>query len=222
MWGMITALVSGALMSIQGVFNSAVMKQTSMWVSAGWVQISAFVVCLVMWLFTGRSAVSELWQIEPRYMLTGGVIGAFITYTVIKSFDALGPAKSALLIVVAQILVAYLIEVFGWFGVEKAGFEWRKAIGAAVAIAGIVIAIRLRFEGEKGRFALPIAVLIVFASCYIIGFFVRANSGLKESISYMIGETGDFGIAIALIVLSLIVWFASYKYSMRVMKKKEF
>ena len=55
------------------------------------------------------------------------------------SFDALGPAKSALLIVVAQILVAYLIEVFGWFGVEKAGFEWRKAIGAAVAIAGIVI-----------------------------------------------------------------------------------
>ena len=86
-----------------------------------------------------RGAVSELWQIEPRYMLTGGVIGAFITYTVIKSFDALGPAKSALLIVVAQILVAYLIEVFGWFGVEKAGFEWRKAIGAAVAIAGIVI-----------------------------------------------------------------------------------
>ena len=74
MWGMITALVSGALMSIQGVFNSAVMKQTSMWVSAGWVQISAFVVCLLMWLFTGRGAVSELWQIEPRYMLTGGVM----------------------------------------------------------------------------------------------------------------------------------------------------
>ena len=57
-----------------GVFNSAVMKQTSMWVSAGWVQISAFVVCLLMWLFTGRGAVSELWQIEPRYMLTGGVM----------------------------------------------------------------------------------------------------------------------------------------------------
>ena len=38
----------------------------------------------------------------------------------------------------------------------------------------------------------------------------------------MIGETGDFGIAIALIVLSLIVWFASYKYSMRVMKRKSF
>lgn len=90
------------------------------------------------------------------------------------------------------------------------------------AIAGIVIAIRLRFEGEKGRFVLPIAILIIFASCYMIGFFVMDNLGLKESISYMIGEIGDFEIAISLSVLSLLVWFASYKYSMRVMKKKEF
>ena len=90
------------------------------------------------------------------------------------------------------------------------------------AIAGIVIAIRLRFEGEKGRMVLPIAILIIFAVCYTIGHFLETKLELKESISYMIGETGDFGIAIALIVLSLIVWFASYKYSMRVMKKKEF
>mgnify|MGYP002596551442 CR=1 FL=1 len=90
------------------------------------------------------------------------------------------------------------------------------------AIAGIVIAIRLRFEGEKGRFVLPIAILVIFAGCYIIGSFVMVNLGLKESISYMIGEIGDFEIAISLIVLSLLVWFASYKYSMRIMKKKEF
>ena len=139
MWGMITALVSGALMSIQGVFNSAVMKQTSMWVSAGWVQISAFVVCLVMWLFTGRSAVSELWQIEPRYMLTGGVIGAFITITVIQSMGSLGPAKAAMLIVISQLIVAYVIELLGLFGVDKEPFEWRKVLGMLIAIAGIVI-----------------------------------------------------------------------------------
>jgi transporter family-2 protein len=72
-------------------------------------------------------------------MLTGGLLGALITYTVIKSVGSLGPARSALLIVIAQILVAYAIEVMGLFGVEKAGLEWKKVIGAAVAIAGIVI-----------------------------------------------------------------------------------
>ena len=117
--------------------------------------------------------------------------------------------------------IVVLIKPGEFFDLEMLSMEL-ITIFVFQAIAGIVIAIRLRFEGEKGRFVLPITVLIIFASCYIIGSFVRDNLGLKESISYMIGEIGDFEIAIALIVLSLLVWFASYKYSMRVMKKKEF
>ena len=122
-------------------------------------------------------------------------------------------------VICAGIMV--LIKPGEFFDLEMLAMEL-ITIFVFQAIAGIVIAIRLRFEGEKGRFVLPIAILIIFASCYMIGFFVMDNLGLKESISYMIGEIGDFEIAIALIVLSLIVWFASYKYSMRVMKKKEF
>lgn len=139
MWGYIIALLSGALMSVQGVFNTEVTKQTSIWVSAGWVQLSALAACVVMWFFTGRGEVTGLFQIEPKYMLTGGLIGALITYTVIRSVSSLGPAKSALLIVIAQIIVAYGIEVMGLFGVDKVGFEWKKAVGAVVAIVGIVI-----------------------------------------------------------------------------------
>lgn len=139
MWGFIIALLSGALMSVQGVFNTEVTKQTSIWVAAGFVQLTAFATCVVMWLFTGRQGVSGLWQVQPWYMLTGGVMGALITYTVIRSMASLGPAKAALLIVITQIIVAYGIELFGLFGVDKAGFEWKKALGAAVAIIGIVI-----------------------------------------------------------------------------------
>lgn len=139
MWGTIIALISGALMSIQGVLNAEVTRQTSIWVAAGWVQFSACVICVILWLLTGRSEVSGLWQVEPKYMLAGGVLGALITYTVIRSVAALGPARSALLIVVCQIIVAYCIEVFGLFGVERVGFAWRKIIGALVAIAGIII-----------------------------------------------------------------------------------
>lgn len=139
MWGILIALLSGALMSIQGVFNTEVTKQTSLWVSSGWVQISAFAVCVLAWFFTGRESVSALWQIDNKYTLLGGVIGAFITATVIKSMGTLGPAKAAMLIVVSQLAVAYVIELFGMFGVEKQPFEWRKIIGMAISIAGIII-----------------------------------------------------------------------------------
>lgn len=144
MWGILIALLSGALMSVQGVFNTELTKQTSLWVSTGWVQISAFLVCVAAWLFTGRESVGALMKVENKYILLGGVIGAFITVTVIQSMSSLGPAKAAMLIVIAQLAVAYLIELFGMFGVEKLDFQWRKLLGMAIVIAGIVI-----FKWEK-------------------------------------------------------------------------
>jgi transporter family-2 protein len=67
------------------------------------------------------------------------VIGAGITWTVIKSVEMLGPAKSALLIVTAQLFVSYMIELFGLFGMDKAPFEFRKLVGLGVAVVGITI-----------------------------------------------------------------------------------
>ncbi|HIV34173.1 MAG TPA: DMT family transporter [Candidatus Blautia intestinigallinarum] len=144
MMGILTALLSGALMSIQGVFNTEVTKQTSLWVSTGWVQLSAFAVCVLAWLYNGRQSVGALFQVENKYTLLGGVIGAFITVTVIQSMSQLGPAKAAMLIVISQLAVAYLIELFGLFGVDRQTFEWKKLLGMALAIVGIVI-----FKWEK-------------------------------------------------------------------------
>lgn len=139
MTGFLIALLSGALMSVQGVFNTQVTKTTGVWVSNGWVQLSAFAVCLLVWFFTERDSVASIAQVQPKYMLLGGVIGAGITWTVIKSIDALGPAKSALLIVIAQLAVAYLIQLFGLFGMEREPFEWRKFLGLVIAVIGIAI-----------------------------------------------------------------------------------
>lgn len=139
MIGIFLALISGTLMSVQGVFNTEITKSSSMWLANGWVQLTAFIVCLVAWFFTGRENITSLFRLDHKYMLLGGVMGAFITYTVIKSMDGLGPARAVMIIVIAQLIVAYLIEVFGIFGVDKQGFEWRKVIGMVTAISGIVI-----------------------------------------------------------------------------------
>jgi len=139
MSGIFIALISGALMSIQGVFNTEVTKQTSLWVSNSWVQFSALIICLGAWLFKGRESFGELFSVNPKYLLLGGVIGAFITLTVILSMNNLGPAKAALVIVISQLMVAYLIELFGLFGVTKVEFSWSKLLGMALAIGGIVL-----------------------------------------------------------------------------------
>ena len=138
MWGIIVALISGALMSVQGVFNTGVTKQTSTWLASAWVAFSGFVVAIALW------AIFSLAQVDHKYMLLGGVIGAFITWTVITAMAGLGPAKAVLLIVISQLLIAYLIELFGWFGVEKADFQWTKLVGIVVSVVGFII-----FQWEK-------------------------------------------------------------------------
>lgn len=139
MTGFFIALISGALMSIQGVFNTEVTKASSIWAANVFVQATATLVCLIIWFCADRTPLLAPLKVDPKYMLLGGAIGTFITYTVIKSMDMLGPARAVMLIVVAQLIVAYLIEVLGLFSVEKQPWEWRKALGMAVAITGIVI-----------------------------------------------------------------------------------
>jgi len=139
MFGWIIALISGLLMSVQGVFNTQVTKTSSIWSASAFVQFSALLVCLAAWAATERSNLLAVFKVEPKYMLLGGAIGAFITYTVIKSMDMLGPAKAVMVIVISQLIVAYLIEVIGLFGVEKQPIVMRKIIGMAIAISGVVL-----------------------------------------------------------------------------------
>ena len=69
MIGFFIALLSGALMSVQGVFNTQVTKTTGMWVSNAWVQLTAFAVCVIAWFIAGRDNVMTLSKVEPKYVL---------------------------------------------------------------------------------------------------------------------------------------------------------
>ena len=109
--GIITAIISGALMSLQGVFNEGVTKQTSIWISASFVQLTAFLVCILAWLFTGRDGnFASLFSIHNKYMLLGGVMGIvlgimiftfittpFIPLSVTKRFEPLPIIKGLIL-----------------------------------------------------------------------------------------------------------------------------
>ena len=141
MWGFIIAMISGALMSVQGVFNTGVTKESGTWLTNCFVQLTGFLVCVLLYLFLemGKVPVGSLFKIDHKYMLLGGVIGAFITFTVIQSMSMLGPAKSVLAIVITQVFVAYIIELFGMFGVDKVSFEWNKLLGIVIAVVGLFI-----------------------------------------------------------------------------------
>lgn len=141
MWGFFIAMISGALMSVQGVFNTGVTRESGTWLTNCFVQLTGLVVCIMLYFFkeADKVPVGSLFKVDRKYMLLGGVIGAFITFTVIKSMSMLGPAKAVLAIVITQVLVAYIIELLGLFGVEKVSFSWTKVIGILISVVGLFV-----------------------------------------------------------------------------------
>ncbi len=139
MIGIILALLAGLLMSVQGVFNTRLMDSSNMWTTNTWVHFTAFVTSIAVWFFAGRENLFSVFSVSNKLYLLGGVIGALITFTVIKSIASLGPAYATMLILLAQLVASCLIEFLGLFSTEKTCFEWSKLIGAALMVAGIIV-----------------------------------------------------------------------------------
>lgn len=138
-FGILIAVLSGVLMSVQGVCNTGVSQSAGLWVTGTFVSATAAAVCLLAWLFTGRDgSFSALLSVRPRYLLLGGLFGAGITGTVVLAISKLGTAKAELVIVLAQLLTAYLLAVTGWLQSEREPFSWQKLLALAVSLIGVI------------------------------------------------------------------------------------
>lgn len=138
MLGMITAVIAGAAMSLQGVFNTRLSEKIGLYESNVFVQGIAFLLAIpVVWFF-GKGSFAELMNVNKLYWL-GGVLGLIITVTVMLAIGSLSPTYAISIILISQLFVAALIDAFGLFGSDKIPFGWTKYAGLALMIGGMVL-----------------------------------------------------------------------------------
>lgn len=138
MLGIISAIISGIAMSIQGVFNTRLGEKIGLWETTSLVQGIALICSIIVMFFYGDGSFKNLKDANKLYLL-GGVLGVVITYTVIKSVGSMGPTLGIGIILIAQLFSAAIIDAFGLFGNEKIKFSLNNFIGIAIMIIGIVI-----------------------------------------------------------------------------------
>lgn len=138
MLGIILAIISGAAMSIQGVFNTRVSEKIGVWETNTIVQGSAFILALIIMLMIRNGSYSELRAVNKVYLL-GGAIGVVITYTVMAAVGSLGPTFGISIILISQLMTAAIIDAFALFDTEKLKFAAHNYIGIILMIIGIII-----------------------------------------------------------------------------------
>ena len=138
MTGIISCIIAGAAMSIQGVMNTRLGEKIGLYESNAFVQGTAFVLSLIIAFLWGRGDFSQIMQTNKLYWL-GGAVGALITVTVMIGMGKTSPAVAVSVILVSQLLVAALIDALGIMGTEKVPFLWNKYVGLIIMVAGVIL-----------------------------------------------------------------------------------
>lgn len=138
MIGVVTAIVAGAAMSLQGVFNARLSEKAGLFTSGAFVQLVAAVLAVAAAWIVRDGQARQLGETNKVYWL-GGALGLVITLTVMLATRRLGPGAAVSIILVAQLLTAAAFDAFGWFGTEKAPFTWRQWAGLAAMIGGVLL-----------------------------------------------------------------------------------
>ena len=125
-------------MSVQGVMNTRLQEGIGLWEANAYVQGTAFALSLlVAWIF-GNGDFRAIANVPKGYWL-GGALGLVITVTVMLSIKGLNPTVAISTILIAQLLVAALIEALGWMGQDKVPMNLKKFIGLGLMLGGVVL-----------------------------------------------------------------------------------
>lgn len=138
MIGFLFSVIAGAAMSVQGVMNTRLSDEMGLWEANAFVQGTAFVLSLIVMAIFGTGNLSAI-RTTPKGYLLGGAIGLVITVTVMLSIKGLDPTVAISTILIAQLLVAALIECFGWLGQEKVAMNVRQYIALAMMLGGVIL-----------------------------------------------------------------------------------
>ncbi|WP_027632740.1 DMT family transporter [Clostridium hydrogeniformans] len=138
MLGLIFSIVAGIAMSLQGVFNTRLGEKVGSWETNLFVQGTGFLITIIVVMFFGKGDLKALKDANKLYLL-GGVLGVIITITVMEGIKFMGPSYAIIIILIAQLTAAALIDAFGLFDSHKIIFGWTKIIGIAIMVLGIVI-----------------------------------------------------------------------------------
>ncbi|MGQ9779914.1 MAG: DMT family transporter [Bacillota bacterium] len=132
---LLLAAGAGACMALQGAINSLLGKTVGLARATFLVQTTGAVLAGAVLLFPSRGSFAQLARV-PWYALLGGPLGVAIVFLVAKSIAAAGAGPATTAIIIAQLTLAYLLDHFGLFGLERLPFSLWKALGILLIAAG--------------------------------------------------------------------------------------
>lgn len=153
-----SALVVGGLLAVQASANQQLNKAMGTPYGASTVQLG--LAALVLAVLAGATgvlgAVTTAPQVNPVWLLLGGLASPLYITAGILLFPRLGAAPSVGLFVAGQVLASLALDTFGWLGVPREPVGLIRLLGAVAVVVGIGVVVRAQRVSAPARAALSL------------------------------------------------------------------
>jgi transporter family-2 protein len=89
----------------------------------------------------GVGSVGEAFSV-PKWMWIGGVMGAFVVFSLTLAAPKLGATATISLLVAGQLAAGVVIDRFGLFGVDRVSLSYARTVGIVLLVTGAFLTIR--------------------------------------------------------------------------------
>jgi bacterial/archaeal transporter family-2 protein len=145
--GLLLALMAGALVGLQNIFNSKVNERAGTWSTTMLVLGLGFVGSLTIGLLYEGTSLFSLQGMKPWYGFSG-IIGVGVVTCMVQGIKRLGPTYAISIMMTSQLAFALLWDSMGWLGLEQVPFSFKQLIGVIVVISGVFV---FKLGGVKGE-----------------------------------------------------------------------
>lgn len=138
MRGILFAFLGGAFITLQGIANTRISEDVGTWQAATITQFTGFIMAFIILLFVREDKWQGFKQVKPLYLF-GGAFAAIVIFSNVTSIQKIGVTLSISAILISQLILTFIIDSSGWFGLEKQKMKLPQFVGIGMMIVGVVI-----------------------------------------------------------------------------------
>ncbi len=134
---------------------------------------------IVVSLMSGTNVLPtvEILQSSPLWVWTGGIIALLTITCAIYLFREIGQLQGMLIPMFSQLLFSLCIDHFGWFGSTVIPFDLKRAVGAAMLIAGITLVVLPVKRNKSNDSGTNVVRKLFWQFCAIVSGCLMASIG---------------------------------------------
>ena len=133
-------LAGGMAIGLQGPLSSIITQKLGSLESVFIIHLGGAIAALIPMLFFGSKL--GQWKSVPWYALVAGSFGLIVITAMGYMIPRIGAAGALITLLAGQILVASILDHFGWLGMASRAIDLQRIIGFGVVMVGVWLTVK--------------------------------------------------------------------------------